>query len=76
MLEMCKSANIAEDCPDIELKGKSLGVVEKFCYLGGIIGARGGVFDSIITRISSGLCILIDLVPLLASRGLPLGAKD
>ena len=39
------------------------------------IGARRGAFDSIITRIKSGWCKFRGLVHLLASRGLPSGAK-
>ena len=39
------------------------------------IGAREGAFDNVITRIRSGWCKFKDLVPLLASRGLPLEAK-
>ena len=35
----------------------------------------GGAFDSVITRIKNGWCKFRDLVLLLASRGLPLGAK-
>ena len=40
------------------------------------IGARGGVFDSVITRIRNGWCKFWDLVPLLTSRAFPLQAKD
>lgn len=49
--------------------------VEKLCYLGDTIGARRGAFDSAITKIRSGWCKFIGLVPLSASRCLPLGAK-
>ena len=49
--------------------------MEKFCCLGDIIGARGGAFDSVITSISSGWFKFKDLVSMLASRGLSLGAK-
>ena len=37
----------------------------KFCYLADTIGAGGGAFDSVITRIRSGWC---KIVPLIAGR--------
>ena len=49
--------------------------MEKLCYLGDTIGARGGAFDSVNMRIRSRWCKLRDLVPLLARRGLSLEAK-
>ena len=39
--------------------------------LGDTIGARWGAFVSVITRTRSRWCKFRDLVPLLASRGLP-----
>ena len=67
-----QQAATAEDCPDIEFNCLSLKIVEKFCYLGDTIVARECGFDSVITRIRGGWCKFRDLVPLLASRGLPL----
>ena len=64
---------IAEDCPDIVINGQSLGIAKNICYVGDTIGARGGAFDSAITRISTRWCIL---VLFLTSRSLPIGAKD
>ena len=49
--------------------------MKEFCYLGDTIGARGGAFDSERTRIRCGWFKFRDLVPLLASRGLSLGAR-
>ena len=49
--------------------------MEKLCYLGDTTGAIGGAFDNALTRIRSGWCKLKDLVLLLASRYLALGAK-
>ena len=46
---MCK-ADTTEDCPDIELNGQSLEIVERLCYLGDTTGARKGAFSSIIAR--------------------------
>ena len=37
-----QQANIVKVYPGIELNGQSLEIVEKFCYLDGTIGARGG----------------------------------
>ena len=76
MSDMCKSTDIAEDCPDIELNGQSDEIVEKVYYLGDTIGARAGTFDSVITRNRNGLSKFRDLVPLLASRGFPLERGD
>ena len=70
-----QETDIAEDCQGIELNGWSLEIVWKFCYLVDSIGDRGGAFDSPIPRIRSGWCKVRDLVSLLASRGLSLGAK-
>ena len=46
-----------------------------FCYLGYTIGAREVAVDGVITRTRSGYCKFRDSLPLVASRGLPLGAK-
>ena len=48
---------------------------EKFCYLGDTIGARGGAEDSVTTRVRSGWNKFRELLPLLASRSLPLLTK-
>ena len=51
-------------------------MVEKLCYLDDTIRARRDAFDSVIIRIRSGWSTFKDLKPLLASRGLSLGAED
>ena len=51
---MWKSSNNAENCPRIELTGHTL--EGNYYYLGNIIEARGGVFNSAKTRIRSGWC--------------------
>ena len=56
------SKQTAEDFPGIEFTGQSLKIVENFVYTGATIGARGGVFDSVITVIRSGRCKFRDLV--------------
>ena len=63
MSDICKSADIAEDCSGINLNVQSLETVEKFCYLWDALGAREGGFDSVIIMIRSGLCKFRDLVP-------------
>ena len=55
---------ITEDFPGIELTGQSLKIVEKFCYLGGTIGATGGSDDVVITRTRSEGSKFSNLVPL------------
>ena len=57
------------------IDSQSLVIVEKLCYLDNTIGARGSAADSAKTIIKSGLSKFRDLVPLLTSRGLPLGEK-
>ena len=47
------------------------GIVQAQNYM-----ATGGTFDSTVTRTRSGQCKLRDLVPLVASKDLSLGAKD
>ena len=66
---------IAEDCLGTELDGQSLEIMENFCYFGDTVRARKSVLYSVITRIRSRWCKFRDLVPLIVSRGLPLGAK-
>ena len=68
---MCKSAN-RHKRPISRRGSKWLEIVEKF-YLCDTIEARRDVFDSVITRIRSGWCMLRDLVSLVATRNLPLG---
>ena len=63
MSDICKSADIADDCSGIKLNVQSLETVEKFCYLRDALGAREGGFDSVIIMIRSGLCKFRDLVP-------------
>ena len=50
-------------------------MLEKFCCLGDTIGAIGGAGDSVMTRIRTGWSKFRDLMPMLASKGLPLKAK-
>ena len=67
--------DIPEGCPGIKLNCQYLEIGEKFCYLGDTIGAREGTVDCVITRIRNGWSNFRDLVPLIPSRCLPLGAK-
>lgn len=57
-----------------ELNGQSLEYLEKL-YLGDTAGAEGDAVDSVMNQISIGWSNFRDLVPLLGSRGLYLGAK-
>ena len=65
----------AEESVVVNCDGQCLDIVEKFCYLGDTIGARGSVEDSVTARIKSGWNKFRELLPLLASRGLPLVSK-
>ena len=56
-----------EDCPNIELNGQSLEIVETFCYIGDTMGATGGPADTDVTGIRSGWSKSRDLKYLLAS---------
>ena len=47
---------------------------KSFFYLGDTVVVKGVALNSAITRIRSGLCKFRDLVSLLDSRDLPLGA--
>ena len=49
--------------------------MKKCYYFGDPIGSRRGAVDSVITKIRSGWSKFRDVVPLLASGNLPLGAK-
>ena len=59
---------VAEESLVVNSDGQSLDIVEKFCYPGDTIGARGGVEDSLTARIKSGWNKFRKLLPLLASR--------
>ena len=50
--------------------------MEKFCYHGNTIGAKGGAVDSVITKIRSEWFKFRDSVFSLASRALTSGAKS
>ena len=76
--EACKDKALGLDHEEevsVNSNGQTLEVVEKFCYLGDTIGARGGAEDSITGRIRSGWSKFRELVPLLASKGLSLASK-
>ena len=49
-----KQTDIAEDCPSIDLNGKSLKIFKKFCYLCDTKGASGSASDRVATMIRSG----------------------
>lgn len=53
----------------------SLECVDKFCYLGDVIGAGGGAEASSVARIRAGWNKFRELVPLLAPRGMSLHLK-
>ena len=74
---ICKSqeTDTAVEHPSIEFNGQSLEIVEKFCYLGDTIRARGDAIDMVLAKTRNGWIKFRDLLPLLATRGLPLGAK-
>ena len=44
--------------------GESLEVVDKFCYLEYVIGAGGGVEESVTTRVRSGWKQFRELLPI------------
>ena len=66
---------VAEDSPGITLNGQSLEIVDKYCYLVDTKGVRRETVDSVITRTKRRRSKFRGLVPLLACRGLRLGAK-
>ena len=70
-----QQTDIVEGCPGMWSNDHSLEFCENFCYLGDTAGSREGANDSVVTRIRSGWSKFRDLVPLLASKGLALGAK-
>ena len=51
-------------------------IAEKICYLGDILGAGGGCIWQCYSNDQEWMVKFRGLVPLLASGGLPLGAKD
>ena len=59
----------------IAVGGESLGVVDKFCYLGDVIGAGGGAEESSIARVRSGWKKFRELLSISTSRVLSLAMK-
>ena len=55
-----KTTKQTADYPCIGLNGQYLEIVKRFCYIGDTIEARGGGFDFVIIRISSGWCKFSD----------------
>ena len=55
--------------------GHQLEVLDKFCYLGDTIGARGGAEDSVTTRIRSAWGKFRELLPVLTGKSFPLLTK-
>ena len=53
----------------------TLEIVDKFCYLGDMIGAGGGVVEAITARIKCAWAKFRELEPILASRGASLRTK-
>ena len=67
-----QQAGIAQECLDTELNGQSIEIVEKLCYLGDTIGAKGRCSCQCYNKDHEERSKFRDLVPLLASRGLTL----
>ena len=59
----------------IQLDGSELEVVNKFCYLGDMLDAKGGSESSSIARVQSGWKKFRDLLPFMDSRGVSLAMK-
>ena len=59
----------------IVLDGNELEVVDKFCYLGDMLDARGGAESSSIARVQSGWKKFKDLLPFMESRAVSLPMK-
>ena len=55
--------------------GDALERVDKFCYLGDMIGRGGGVEEAVRNRVRCAWCKFRELYPLLAMRGFPLKLK-
>ena len=67
---VCLGDRIIPERPDrVEVGGMSLECVNKFCYLGDVIGAGGGAEASAVARVRSGWRKFRELLPLLTSRG-------
>ena len=59
----------------IVLDGNELEVVNKFCYLGDMLDAKGGAESSSIARVQCGWKKFNDLLPFLGSRAVSLPMK-
>ena len=72
----CKTTETAENSnmEKVFLDGQVIEVVQRFCYLGDTIEARGAS-ACVIARVRSGWSKFRELLPLLTSRALPLSTK-
>ena len=62
--------------PDrIELEDENLEVVTSFCYLGDVIGERGGCYDATTARVRSAWKKFRELLPILTCRGISIRSR-
>ena len=66
--------NIPELGP-VEIDGGQIEVAKSFCYLGDLLGQRGGCYDATTARIRSAWKKFRELLPILSCRGLWLKAR-
>ena len=59
----------------LELQGRKFEAVDKFCYLGDMLAARGGETAAVTARIQSAWKKFCELSPFLTSRATPLKVK-
>ena len=73
----CRSGAVADRNNEekVMLAGSNLEVVDKFCYLGDMLDAGGGVESSTVTRVRSGWKKFRELLPLLTTKAISLKVK-
>jgi hypothetical protein len=77
----CSKCSSGSDCEPTDVReialesGGSLEVVDRFCYLGDMIGAGGGAEEASRTRVQCAWAKFRELMPLLTTRGASLKLK-
>ena len=74
----CRGEVLNASIPDSEpvlINDEEIGKVSSFCYLGDLVGQRGGCFDATTTRIKSAWKKFRELLPILTCRGLFLKSR-
>ena len=72
---VCSQCGAVVDEEKVMLAGSNLEVVDKYCYLGGMLDSGGGAESSTVTRVRSGWEKFRGLLPVLTTKAISLKVK-